>query len=278
MPGAFLFLRGATMHLEAVSHSILLGIVLAALMGFGDSAAALLFGAAAVGLVSILGGELISKESGAHTSLVAALIFPGMFATAVILINTFLRNSHVDLHMVLMGELATASLDRLEGWGRDWGSVALWKAILALLVSFLFIALAGRRLSIACFDPILSITQGRPPHLIQGSFMAVVCLCSVAAFDAVGTILTLALFSIPATCAFFWAKRLSFFLWISCLTALAGTALGFYVAHWLDLSLAGCISTALGLCLLFSALFGTYRGMLWTTVFRRSPFSGSRTF
>lgn len=265
LPGGFLFLRGATMQLEAVSHSILLGIVLVALGGFGDSVVLLLLGAACVGLVSVLGGELISKVNGARTSVVVALIFPGMFASAVILMNTFLRNSHIDLHVVLMGELATVSLDRLEWMGRDWGSAAMWKAIWALIGNILFMTVAARRLSIAIFDPLLSITQGRSPHLIHACFMAVVCLCAVAAFDVVGSILTLALFSIPATCAFFWARRLSSFLWVSCSTSLVGTVIGFFAANRWDLSMAGCISTALGFCLLCSALFGTYRGFIWTT-------------
>jgi manganese/zinc/iron transport system permease protein len=265
LPGGFLFLRGATMQIEAVSHSILLGIVLVSLSGFGNSVAFLLLGAAGMGLISVLAGELLSKASGAHTSLVVALIFPGMFASAVILMNSFLRNSHIDLHVVLMGELATVSLDRLEWMDREWGPVAMWKAIWALLGNILFMAAAARKLSISIFDPLLSLTLGHSPRLIHACFMAVVCLCAVAAFDVVGSILTLALFSIPATCSFFWTRRLRSFLWISCSISLMGTALGFFAAYRWDLSLAGCITTALGFCLLCSSIFGTHRGYLWTS-------------
>jgi manganese/zinc/iron transport system permease protein len=268
IPGGFLFLRGSTMQLEAVSHSILLGIVLVALLGFAESVFFMLVGATIIGLVFVLAGELISKLSGIRTSIVVALMFPGMFACAVILMNTFLRNSHIDLHVVLMGELAAASLDRFELFGSDLGSVALWKAIWALLGSALFTMFAVRRLSIAIFDPVLALTLGHSPYLIQACFMAVVCLCAVAAFDIVGSVLTLALFSLPATCAFFWARRLNSFLCFSCSISLAGTILGFFAAYRWNLSMAGCISTALGLFLPFSAIFGAYRGIFWTSNLR----------
>ena len=262
LPGGFLFLRGVTMQLEAVNHSILLGIVVVALAGFGESTSLLLLGAATVGLVSVLGGEYISEKSGARIGLVTALIFPGMFATAVILMNTFLRNSHIDLHVVLMGELATSSIERVEWLDRDLGSASTWKAIWILLWIIAFFSIAARRLAISIFDPLLSLTHGHSLRIIHASFMATVCLCAVAAFDIVGTILTLALFSIPATCAFFWVRRVSSFLWVSCVISLIGTVMGFFAAHIWDLSIAGCMSTALGICLICSALFGAYRGLL----------------
>ena len=269
VPGGFLFLRGSTMQIETVSHSILLGIVLVSLSGLAGSVFFLLLGASVTGLISVLCGEFVSSRIRAQESLVAALIFPGMFALAVILMNSFLRNSHIDLHMVLMGELATVSLDRLEWGGRDWGPAALWKAIFAIVGNVLFFGLCARRLSIAIFDPILSLTQGRPPRILQAGFMALVCVCAVAAFDVVGSILTLSLFAVPATCSFFWARRLRSFLIFSAVWSLVGTIFGFFAATKWDLSIAGCISTALGVCLFFSSLFGTYRGILWTAYLTR---------
>jgi manganese/zinc/iron transport system permease protein len=263
LTGSFLFLLKKTMQVEAIGHSVLLGIVLVFLVGFGESLVALFLGCMVSGIVTLLIGSLFSPGMRHNNPVVLALVFPGVFAIALILINVYLRNSHVDTHVILMGELAMAAFLRVEIGGHDYGPQALWKSGCALFAAASFLILFGHKASVFAFDPTLALTKGYNSKLIHCGFLILVCICAVAAFDVVGSIATLALFSVPPAAAFFWAGGVRTFQATSAVLAFFGTTAGFFAAKNWDFSMAGCISVALGIVFFVSVFFGNERGICW---------------
>ena len=92
--------------------------------------------------------------------------------------------------------------------------------------------------------------------------MSMVSVTAVGAFDAVGSILVVALMITPPAAAYLLTDRLSRMLGLSVLLA-AGSALGgFWLARVLDANIAGSMATTSGIIFALSLLFAPQRGMI----------------
>jgi len=112
--GVFLILRRLSMMADAISHTVLLGIVLAFFLTHDLGSPWLLFGAALIGVVTVSLVELLGKTSLVKYDDAIGVIFPLLFALAVILISKYAGNAHLDTDMVLMGEVIYAGLNTVE--------------------------------------------------------------------------------------------------------------------------------------------------------------------
>lgn len=113
--GAFLLLRGLTLTSDAISHTVLLGIVVSflVLLALEGSAPALsspwlILGAAAAGLSTTLLTELVQRSGLVKQDAALGLVFPLLFAIAVLLISRNVQNVHLDTDAVLAGEVGMA--------------------------------------------------------------------------------------------------------------------------------------------------------------------------
>jgi manganese/zinc/iron transport system permease protein len=102
-----------------------------------------------------------------------------------------------------------------------------------------------RRLKLSTFDSGLAAALGFHPALVQYAFMSVVSITAVGAFDAVGSILVVALMIAPPAAARLLTHRLPLLLLLSAGIAAAIGACGFQ-AVLLDASIAGCMAVAAG--------------------------------
>lgn len=116
--GTFLLLRGMALTSDAISHTVLLGIVVAFLImtkGFGAppnlSSPWLILGAAAAGVATVALTELIYKSGLLRQDAALGLAFPLLFAIAVILIAGRVDNVHMDEDAVMVGEIGVAWAD-----------------------------------------------------------------------------------------------------------------------------------------------------------------------
>ncbi len=125
LPGTFLVLRRLALVSDAISHSILLGIVLGFLITESVTSPLLLVGAALVGLATVVLVQLLERTGLVREDAAIGLVFPALFSIGVILIARYADGVHLDVDAVLLGELAFAPFDRLELLGWDWGPVAL---------------------------------------------------------------------------------------------------------------------------------------------------------
>ena len=267
LPGVFLVLRGMAMMSDAISHTVLLGIVLAFFLAGDMESPWLMLGAAVTGVLTVSLVELINKTGLVKQDAAIGLVFPALFSFAVILISRYARGVHLDVDAVLLGELAFAPFDRLVVWGLDLPrSLVVMGVILALNV--LLIGLFYKELKISTFDAGLAATLGFMPVVLHYGLMTMVSLTAVGAFDAVGSILVVALMIAPAATAFLLTRRLSYMLGLAALIAAVSAVSGYWLAHWLDSNIAGSMATMSGVWFTAALLFAPEQGVV-ATLWRR---------
>ncbi len=262
LPGAFLVLRRMAMLSDAVSHTVLLGIVLAFFVTHDLTSPWLIAGATLTGVLTISLVEVINRTRLVREDAAIGLVFPALFSIAVILISRYAGNVHLDTDAVLLGELAFAPFDRLVVAGVDVGPRALWLMGGILLLNVVFLAVFYKELKLATFDPALAAALGFAPGIIHYGLMALVSVTTVGAFDAVGSVLVVALMIAPPATAFLLTRRLSRMVALSVVIGVASAVLGYWVAHWLNASIAGSMATMAGVFFVLAHLLAPERGLL----------------
>ncbi|MBM9538624.1 metal ABC transporter permease [Desulfobulbus alkaliphilus] len=267
LPGVFLVLRQVAMMSDAISHTVLLGIVIAFFIAGSLESPLLIVGAAMMGVVTISLVEMLVNTRLVKQDAAIGLVFPALFSVAVILISRYAGNVHLDVDTVLMGELAFAAFDRWQGWGLDLPR-SLWLMSVVLLLNGLLIGLFYKELKLATFDTGLAAALGFSSVLIHYGLMTVVSVTAVAAFEAVGSILVVALMIGPPAAAYLLTDRLSHMLGLSGVLAATGAVGGYWMARWLDANIAGSMAVMVGLIFMVSFLLAPRRGLL-ALVWRR---------
>ena len=117
--GVFVMLRNLAMICDAISHSILLGIVIAYFITKDLQSPYLIVGAGLFGVITSACIELLTKTKTITKDTSVGIVFPMFFSIAVILISIYAKNVHIDTDVVLMGEVIMAQFDRLTIFGID---------------------------------------------------------------------------------------------------------------------------------------------------------------
>jgi manganese/zinc/iron transport system permease protein len=113
LPGVFLVLRKMSMMSDSITHTILLGIVLAFLVTHDLSSPFLIGGAALMGVVTIWLTETLHRTRLLSEDAAIGIVFPLLFSIAVILITRYAGAAHLDTDSVLLGELAFELTDTI---------------------------------------------------------------------------------------------------------------------------------------------------------------------
>jgi len=259
--GVFLVLRSMAMMADAISHTVLLGIVLIFFVVQDLQSPWLLVGAAAMGLLTVALVEALNRTRLVKEDAAIGLIFPALFSLAVILISRYARGVHLDTDRVIMGELALAPFDRVTIFGLDLPH-ALVTLVVILLINSTLIALFYKELKLATFDHALAAAFGLSPALLHYGLMALVSVTAVGAFDAVGAILVVALMVTPAASAYLLTDNLRRMLGISVAIGTGSALAGYWLARLLDANIAGSMATMTGVMFLVVLVFAPQRGLL----------------
>ncbi|MCI0395365.1 MAG: metal ABC transporter permease [Chloroflexi bacterium] len=262
LPGVFLVLRRMAMMSDAISHTVLLGIVLAFFVVNEFGHPLLVIGATAVGVLTVSLTELLNKTRLVKEDAAIGLVFPALFSLAVILISVFARNVHLDQHVVFQGDLAFAPFDRAIVFGLDLGPRTLVIMSVILLLNLAFIYLFYKELKLATFDAGLAAALGFSPAVVHYGLMTLVSVTAVGAFDAVGSILVIALMIVPPVTAYLLTDRLSRMLGLSVLIGVVGAISGYWLAHFLDTNIGGAMVTMLGVIFGLVFLLSPQRGLV----------------
>ncbi|WP_130838112.1 metal ABC transporter permease [Lachnoclostridium sp. Marseille-P6806] len=269
--GPFLVLRRASMIADALSHSILLGIVLAFMLAGTLDSPALVLGAALFGILTVALVELLEKSGLVAPGDALGVVFPLFFSLAVIIITKYFRNAHLDVDMVLMGNPLFAPFIRVFGIPR-----AMLRMLLMLAVNLGFILSAYRPLKISTFDPEFAKLTGIRTGPLHGVLMLLTALTCVLAFDSVGSILVISMFAAPAACACMVTKRLSAALLLTAVFSSINAGAGYAGGMLWNVSVSGMCSVS-GLALLLVLMLFRRQGLLRTVLhtlrlrFQRSP-------
>ncbi len=238
--GSVLVVRNQAMLADALSHSVLLGIVLGFFVSHSLDSPLLLLGAAVFGLLTVLAIEGLNSRKLAQDA-ATGLLFTFFFALAVLLISLFARNVHLDLDMVLMGEVLFAPLNRLDLFGLSV-SLALVKSVGLLLVLLVFFLLNFQALKLYLLDKEQARLQGITTQRLEWSLLFLVSLTTVFSFEAVGSMAVIVFLVAPSMAALPWSRHFFQFLVLGQCCAILMICLGFGIASWLDLTMSGTCS------------------------------------
>ena len=269
LPGAFLVLRKMSMMSDSITHTILLGIVVAFFLTHDLTSPLLIIGAAFMGVVTVWLTETLTETRLLSEDSAIGVVFPLLFSIAIILITRYAGSVHLDTDSVLLGELAFAPFDRMILFGSDIGAKAIYSSSVLLLLNALVIALFYKELKVVTFDPLLASVLGFSPSLIHYGLMTLVSLTAVGAFEAIGSVLVVAFMIGPPVTAYLLTDDLKAMLLLSALFGALSGVLGYQVASLLDVSIAGSMAVATGLIFALIFTFAPKRGIIGVLI-RRS--------
>ena len=262
----FLVLRKLSMVSDAISHSVLLGIVLAFFIVKDVGSPLLIAGAALFGVITVFAVEFLSGTGLVKNDDAVGIVFPMFFALAVVLITKFARNVHLDTDIVLMGEVIIAPLNRTEFLGMDLPKAFVQMGIL-FIVNLLFIIIFFKELKITTFDKGFAKLAGFSSVALFYALMTLSSLTAVTAFDAVGAILVVSFLITPGAAAYLISKDLKVMIAISVGYAVINSVLGYVLSLLMNVSMSGMTAAVAGVTFLITFLFN--REGLITAIFIR---------
>lgn len=256
--GCFLVLRKMSMVGDAISHAVLPGIVIAFLLSGSRDPLPMLLGAGATGLIATFLIEYFHRRARLQTDAAIGVIFTFLFAIGIILISVFAGEVDIDQDCVLYGEIAYVPIDLwITDGGITMGPRPVYVLTTVLLLVFLFIKLGYKELQLTSFDPEFAAAIGISTGLWHYLLMAAVSLTTVSSFESVGAILVIAFLIGPPITAYLLTHDLKRMLWITTWLGVFIAFTGYWLAYWLNASIAGCMAVMVGVC--FGAAFIRYR-------------------
>ncbi|GAB2536551.1 metal ABC transporter permease [Rufibacter soli] len=261
--GCFLILRRMAMVGDAISHAVLPGIVLAFLFSGTREVWTMLLGAATLGVACTFLIEFLHKKARVQADASIGVTFTWLFALGIILISVYAGKVDLDQDCVLYGEIAYVPLDIwLTETGLNLGPRTVWMMGGVLLVILAFVTVFYRQLYLTSFDPAFAVAIGISTMVWYYLLMGAVSLTTVAAFESVGAILVVAFLVGPPATAYLLTDDLKRMLFISAGLGVVASALGFYLALYLNGSVAGAISVIIGLEFLLAFVFSPSHGLV----------------
>lgn len=246
IPGSFLVLRRQSMLSDAMSHGLLPGIVIAAMIVGTIDSPLLIIGAAAMGLVVVVGAQFLRS-----TGLIAGdgdqgLLFPLLFSIGVILISTRYKSVHLHEDAVLVGDPNYAAFIHLETANFDFGPTYFYVLLGITLLNLVFLLFTWKQMQISTFDPLLAKSMGIPIGILNYVFMFMVAITLTASFNSAGAILVVAFMIVPGATARLLTHRLLPLLFIAVAIAAGGAIAGFYIAYVFNTSTTATMALIYG--------------------------------
>ena len=217
MVGSYVVTRRLAFMGDALSHTILPGLVLGYFMGLNP----LVVAVPTCILTALLIGY-ISRQTGLSEDTSIGILLAGLFALGLAMISLSNRAS-VDLEAILLGEILGVS--RQDVW--IIGSIGL----VTLGILYLF----HKELVFNSFDPQGASVMGLPSRAIDYLLLIVISLVVVASIQAVGVILMLAMLVTPSATAYLIARNFVSIMFIGSLLGIIAAVSGLYISYFIDL-------------------------------------------
>lgn len=270
LPGILLVLNGTALMSDAISHSILPGIVIMFLVIQNLESPLLLLGAGLAGIATVMVTQRIIQTERLKKDAAIGLVFPLFFSVGVLLITVYARNMHLDTDMVLLGELAFAPFHRVIVAGYDSGAYNMWVLIAMVTINAAAVFLFLKEFIIGIFDPLAARTYGINPKLFFYSMMCLTSFTCVTAFESVGSLVVVALMIAPVASALLVCTQINTLIVTTLFFSLLAAINGYLIALLCNLSIAGCIAASNGALFLYAWLFAPHKGIIAQHLNRKS--------
>jgi len=257
--GNFLLLRRMALVGDAISHSILFGLVVAFLIFKTANTFVMFFGALAAGILTVAIIEFIHKQTRVKSDAAICISFTTLFALGVTLVSAAETAGpvHIDADCVLYGEIAFVPFEppvMLGDWSLGPPSVLRMAIVTALIL--LGVLIFFKELVITSFDAGLARSMGLRTGVWHYGLMLALSLVVVSAFEAVGAILAVAMLIVPAMFAAQLSMHLPTRLLLTSAHSIFSAVFGYHLSLWLQCSTAGAM-VVVGSLLFVAAWLGT---------------------
>ena len=273
LPGCFLVLRKMSMMGDAISHAVLPGLAIGFLLTGSRSSLPMCVGAAVVGVLTAVFTQWISRFGRVDRGAAMGIVFTTLFALGLLLIVQAADQVDLDPGCVLYGAVELTPLDVVRPLAFVGLEVEVPRAAVVLsivvLINAALILLLFKEFNLSSFDPSLATTVGIHAAAMHYLLMAMVAVTTVAAFEAVGSIIVIAMLVVPASAAYLLTDRLGAMLGLSALIGVLSAGLGHLGACTVPLwfgfegtSTSGMMACAAGLLFAGAWVFGPRHGLL----------------
>lgn len=273
--GAFLIFRNMTMLANSISHTILVGIVIAFVLTrefFGGdfhqgqesiNMEIMLIASLLMGILTSILTEFFVKTVKLQEDASTGLVFTTLFALGIILVTVLTRNAHIGAEVV-MGNVDALRLD-------DFKLVAL-----ILIVNSVIFTIFYKEFAITTFDPALASALGYSTTFFNYLLMVQISATVVGAFRAVGVLMVLAFITgLPLTARIltnslhkmlFTSVALGFFC------SIVGVALSRHIltVYGIALSTAGVVVCTIVITYTIALFFAPNKGLYWIWKHKKS--------
>lgn len=266
LPGTFLLLRRMSMMGDAISHAVLPGLAIAFLISGSRTNIWMFLGAALAGVLAALFSQWITRFGKVERGAAMGIVFTTLFAIGLVLIRKAADHVDLDAGCVLYGALEYTPLNMVTIFENEISLFAVPRAALVIGATLLFNALIitffYKEFKLAAFDSGLAQTQGFRPQLMHYLLMTMVAVTTVAAFEAVGSIIVIAMLIVPPATAFLLTRNLPSLIIVSLIVAVLSAILGQIASHLPpllglpDTTSSGMMATTAGFLFLLAWLFG----------------------
>lgn len=244
--GVFLVMRRMSLMSDVLQHGILPGIAVGAMLA-GLSVWAMGLGGVAAGLaVALLAGWLTRATGGREDSQLAGVYLIAL-SLGVALVSA--RRS-IDLTHLLFGSVLAVD------------ESALLAMAGAATITLPALALIWRTLIVESFDPGFAAASGLRGGLCHLVFLALVVLCVVSGFVALGTLMSVGLMMLPAIAARHFAGSLAGQVRVSVVLAALASFCGLLVSYHADIPAGPAIVLTAGAIWLAGLAVGPRESLL----------------
>jgi ABC-type Mn2+/Zn2+ transport system permease subunit len=240
---SFVTLKGWSLMGDALSHAVVPGVSLAYILGLPFA-----FGAFVAGLLAAATMAFIRARSRIREDATIGIVFTTYFAAGLLLISLF--PARVDLKTIILGNILGIS------------DPDILQVIVISIVTLVVIGLKWRDLMVYCFDPNQARTIGLRTAVLHVTLLSLLAATAVAALQAVGACLVVAMLVTPGATAYLLTDRFGRMLVISAGMGVATSLAGAYASYYFNGATGGCIVTLQTLVFLAAFLFAPKHGML----------------
>ena len=244
--GCYLVLRRMSLLGDAISHSVLPGLAIAFLLTGEIYGLPMVLGAMALGILTSFLTQSLHALGKVAEDASMGVVFTTLFAAGVVMLSIWGRRAHIDANCVLFGLLETAwsTVRPVFGWQVPRAILSLAPMLAAVVI---FVAVLWKELKIVAFDPELAAAMGFRVSLVHYLLMGMVAAVTVSSFEAVGSILVVAMLIVPAATAALMTERLwTMILWSVLFGAVSAT-FGYLGAASLNTNVAGMTACVAGI-------------------------------
>lgn len=238
--GPLLTLLKNAFTIDAIGHSIVFGIAVGFLISHSLHSPILLISAILSAFLMIFLNEYLRRQNIAHDASLG-ISFSLLFSLGILLISLYAKNIHLDLDMILLGNIEYSIYDQISIFSYHFPKIILWLTGAIIFFSG-FIKLFFTQIQIMIFDEDFSKIKQVPYRMISYIFIMFFTLMIVLTFQAMGSLLLLGIAVAPFSFSWHYSKSYRDFIQKSIIYALCSSFFGIIISLLGNTSIAATLT------------------------------------